>query len=130
GRNYYTRHDYEEIDTAAANVLMDELRALVKTLAGQGLGGLVVRDADDFAYTDPVDGSVSTGQGVRIGFTNGSRIVFRLSGTGTIGATLRVYIEHYEGPHGRHDLETQSALAPLVTLAGELAGFDRRFGRA
>ena len=93
-------------------------------------GEQVVGYADDFAYTDPVDGSVSTGQGIRIGFVSGDRIVFRLSGTGTVGATLRVYIERFEGPHGRHDLETQGALDSLIRLADQFADFERRFGRS
>ena len=86
--------------------------------------------ADDFTYHDPVDGSTSGKQGIRIGFTDGSRIVFRLSGTGTVGATLRVYLERYEPPNGQHDLDTQSALGPLIAVAEAVAGIARRTGRS
>ncbi len=130
GRNYYTRHDYEEVDAAAAGKLMDDLRAKLPDLVGKRLDGREVAYADDFTYTDPVDGSVSTKQGVRIGFAEGSRIVVRLSGTGTVGATLRLYLERYEPPHGQHDLETQSALAPLIAIAENIAGIRERTGRA
>jgi phosphoglucomutase len=129
GRNYYTRHDYEEVDAGAANGLMDDLRAKLATLPGQTLGGRPVAYADDFTYHDPVDGSTSSMQGVRIGFADGSRIVFRLSGTGTVGATLRIYLERYEPPHGQHDLDTQSALAPLISIADSIAGIKARTGR-
>ncbi|MBL8659462.1 MAG: alpha-D-glucose phosphate-specific phosphoglucomutase [Rhodospirillales bacterium] len=129
GRNYYSRHDYEGVDSAAAEGLMDHLRALTGTLEGKSLGGYTVAFADDFAYTDPVDGSVSTKQGVRIGFSDGSRIVFRLSGTGTEGATLRLYVERYEPDPARHDLETQEALADLIAIAGDTAEIRARTGR-
>jgi phosphoglucomutase len=85
--------------------------------------------ADDFTYHDPVDGSTSAKQGIRIGFADGSRVVVRLSGTGTVGATLRVYLERYEPPHGQHDLDTQSALAPLIAIADSVAGIRERTGR-
>ncbi|MGV3491840.1 MAG: alpha-D-glucose phosphate-specific phosphoglucomutase [Devosia sp.] len=130
GRNYYTRHDYEEVDSAAANALMNDLRAKLTSLAGTTLEGRVVSYADDFTYHDPVDGSTSSMQGVRIGFADGSRIVLRLSGTGTVGATLRIYLERYEPPHGQHDLDTQSALAPLIAIADSVAGIKSRTGRA
>lgn len=129
GRNYYTRHDYEEVDAARANGLVDALRARLPGLKGQLLDGLEVSYADDFSYADPVDGSVSSWQGIRIGFADGSRIVLRLSGTGTVGATLRVYIERYVAPDGPHDLETQAALAPLIALAEKLAGIKVGTGR-
>ncbi len=129
GRNYYSRHDYEGVDSAAAEGLMDHLRAMTETLKGKTLGGYAVAFADDFAYTDPVDGSVSTKQGIRIGFDDGSRIVFRLSGTGTEGATLRLYVERYEPDPARHDLETQGALADLIKIAGEIAEIEQRTGR-
>jgi phosphoglucomutase len=130
GRNYYTRHDYEEVDAGVANALVDDLRGRVPGLIGQQFeGGLTVSYADDFAYTDPVDGSVSGKQGIRIGFSNGSRIVLRLSGTGTVGATLRLYLERYEQAHGNHDLDTQSALEPLIQLAERLTGLRQRTGR-
>jgi phosphoglucomutase len=130
GRNYYTRHDYEGIDSAAAEGLVDHLRILLPSLPGQTLGAFKVAFADDFAYTDPVDGSVSKHQGIRIGFECGSRIVLRLSGTGTQGATLRVYIEQYEADSARHDQPVQQALAPLILIARELAQIEARTGRA
>ncbi len=129
GRNYYTRHDYDEVDSAAANQLMDDLRARLPSLAGTLLEGREVAYADDFTYHDPVDGSSSSKQGIRIGFRDGSRIVFRLSGTGTVGATLRVYIERYEPPQGHHDLDTQMALSSLISAAGRIAGIKERTGR-
>jgi phosphoglucomutase len=130
GRNYYTRHDYEEVDAGIANTLMDDLRAKLPGLAGQRFGDLEVAYADDFTYHDPVDGSVSRNQGIRIGFVDGSRLIVRLSGTGTVGATLRLYLERYESPDGRHDLETQAALEPLIALAEKLAGVRERTGRS
>ncbi len=130
GRNYYTRHDYEAVDSAGAEGLMDHLRRLLPDLPGQTLGGLKVAYADDFAYTDPIDGSVSEHQGVRIGFEGGSRIVLRLSGTGTQGATLRVYLEFYEPDPARHDQDTQEAMGPLILIARELAQIEARTGRA
>lgn len=129
GRNYYSRHDYEEVDSAAANGLMADLRAQLADLPGKSFGGLTVETADDFAYHDPIDKSVSEHQGVRILFAGGSRIVFRLSGTGTSGATLRVYIERYEPDAARHDIETQTALADLIAIADEIAGIKSRTGR-
>ncbi len=130
GRNYYARHDYEGIDIAAANGLMDALRARLDTLPGTALHGLTVAAADDFAYRDPVDGSVSSSQGIRILFEGGSRVVFRLSGTGTSGATLRVYIERYEDDPARLALATEVALASLISAAETLAEISGRTGRA
>ncbi|MGN6683427.1 MAG: alpha-D-glucose phosphate-specific phosphoglucomutase [Devosia sp.] len=129
GRNYYTRHDYEEVDAIVANRLMDDLRAQLPQIANATYDGLKVSYADDFTYHDPVDGSVSSNQGIRIGFTDGSRIVLRLSGTGTVGATLRVYLERYEPAHGQHDLDTQSALSFLISLADRIAQIRERTGR-
>ncbi|MBB3772854.1 phosphoglucomutase [Angulomicrobium tetraedrale] len=130
GRNYYTRHDYEEVDAAAAEGLVADLRARLDTLPGSVLGGLTVEKADDFAYHDPVDGSVTTKQGLRVFFTDGSRIVYRLSGTGTAGATLRVYIERFEPDAARHDLDTQAALADLIAIARSLPDIEGRTGRS
>jgi phosphoglucomutase len=130
GRNYYTRHDYEEVDSGVANALVDDLRGRLSGLVGQKFGDLEVAYADDFTYHDPVDGSVSGKQGIRIGFADGSRIVLRLSGTGTVGATLRLYLERYEQPHGQHDLDTQHALQPLIQLSEQLAGIRQRTGRS
>ena len=129
GRNFYSRHDYEGVDAAAANGLMAHLRASLATLPGQTVNGSLIASADDFAYTDPVDGSVSTAQGIRIGLADGSRIVFRLSGTGTEGATLRVYLERFEADAAQHHTETQRALAGLIALADALAGIVERTGR-
>ncbi len=129
GRNYYTRHDYEGIDSAAAEGLVNHLHILLPSLPGQQLGDFKVAFADDFAYTDPIDGSVAAHQGIRIGFENGARIVLRLSGTGTQGATLRLYIEQYEADSTRHDRPVQEALAPLILIARELAQIEARTGR-
>ncbi len=130
GRNYYTRHDYEEVDAAIAGTLMNDLRAQLPALPGKIMGDeMQIAYADDFTYHDPVDGSTSSMQGVRIGFADGSRIVLRLSGTGTVGATLRVYLERYEAADGRHDLDTQLALEPLIGIAEQLAGIKARTGR-
>ncbi len=129
GRNYYSRHDYEEVDSDAANGLMQALRDQLATLPGKSFGALTVETADDFSYNDPVDKSVSNNQGIRILFEGGSRVVFRLSGTGTSGATLRVYIERYEPDADRHHFETQEALADLIVVADEIAGIKQRTGR-
>ena len=129
GRNYYSRHDYEEVETDAANGLMTALRDKLAGLPGQSFGNLKVIAADDFAYNDPVDGSVSKNQGIRVLFEGGSRVVFRLSGTGTSGATLRLYVERYEPDAGRHGIETQEALADLIAVADEIAGIKTRTGR-
>ena len=129
GRNYYTRHDYDEVDSAIANTLVDDVRAQLPGLVGKTIGPGTVAYADDFTYHDPVDGSTSAKQGIRIGFSDGSRIVLRLSGTGTVGATLRLYLEKYEPPHGHHDLDTQRALGDLIDAAEQLAGIRERTGR-
>ena len=131
GRNYYARHDYESIAKDRADALMAALRERLDSLPGTSNSGGAIQSADDFAYTDPTDQSVSRNQGVRILFADGSRVVFRLSGTGTEGATLRVYIERYVGPDGDLRMETAEALAPLIAAAQELAdirgftGMDR-----
>ncbi|WP_429813190.1 alpha-D-glucose phosphate-specific phosphoglucomutase [Ensifer sp. B1-9] len=129
GRNYYSRHDYEEVDTDAANGLIANLRDQLAGLPGKSFGALKVATADDFAYNDPVDHSVSKNQGIRILFEGGSRVVFRLSGTGTSGATLRVYIERFEPDPARHGIETQEALSDLIAVADEIAGIKTRTGR-
>ncbi|NGO52300.1 alpha-D-glucose phosphate-specific phosphoglucomutase [Allomesorhizobium camelthorni] len=129
GRNYYSRHDYEEVEIEAANRLMTELRGRLPALPGAVVRGMKIAAADDFAYHDPIDGSVSKNQGVRVMFEGGSRAVFRLSGTGTSGATLRLYVERYEPDPARHDLDTQEALAELVAAADEIAGIRRHTGR-
>ncbi|WP_298671541.1 alpha-D-glucose phosphate-specific phosphoglucomutase [uncultured Sphingomonas sp.] len=129
GRNYYARHDYEAIESTQADALMVELRAASVRLPGRTFGALTVAAADDFAYHDPVDGSVSERQGVRVLFEGGSRVVFRLSGTGTSGATLRVYLERYEPVGGTLDADTTAMLADLAAAAEAIAGITRHTGR-
>jgi phosphoglucomutase len=129
GRNYYMRYDYEELDATAAHAVMDDLRGQLTSLVGQTLRGHTVAFADDFAYTDPVDGSMSTHQGIRIGFDNESRLVFRLSGTGTTGATLRLYAERFEPDPARQQLEAGVALADLIAAALDVSELVQRTGR-
>jgi len=130
GRNYYSRHDHEGIETEKANAVMDGLRATLSGLPDTRIGGLVVEAADDFAYRDPVDGSLSEHQGIRILFAGGSRAVFRLSGTGTSGATLRLYIERYEPDPALHGLDTQAALKNIIEAAHAISGLKEKIGRA
>ncbi len=129
GRNYYSRHDYEGVSADGAGELMARLRELTGSLAGKRYGDYEVALSDDFSYTDPIDHSVSERQGIRIVFTDGSRIVFRLSGTGTEGATLRVYLERYEPDPARQALDAQEALADLIGIAGEIARIRHHTGR-
>ncbi|MEM9817170.1 MAG: alpha-D-glucose phosphate-specific phosphoglucomutase [Cyanobacteria bacterium P01_D01_bin.6] len=129
GRNYYSRHDYEAVESGPANQMMDTLRSALGSLPGKTFGSYEVAYADDFSYTDPVDGSVASKQGIRIGFTDGSRIIFRLSGTGTQGATIRLYVERYEPDASQHDQDTQAALADLIQLADEMAQLKAITGR-
>jgi phosphoglucomutase len=129
GRNYYSRHDYEEVESEKANALMKDLGAKLASLPGTEVRGLTVEKADDFSYHDPVDGSVSEHQGIRVMFKGGSRVVFRLSGTGTSGATLRVYMERYEPDAAKHAIDTQQALADLIAAADDIAGIHSHTGR-
>jgi phosphoglucomutase len=129
GRNVYSRYDYEGLPTEAANGVMGHLRNSFAALTGAAFGKYLVSKCDDFSYTDPVDGSVSCGQGIRILFTDGSRIVFRLSGTGTEGATLRMYLEAYEADVSRHHLDAQVALAELIQIALRISELKGRTGR-
>jgi len=129
GRNYYTRHDYEAVPSDIAKVLMSDLEAQFPSLLGQSLAGRTVSYADNFSYTDPVDNSVSKGQGLRIGFDDGARLIFRLSGTGTEGATLRVYLESYQSDPTKLFDDPQTALADLIALADSLAGITSRTKR-
>lgn len=129
GRDIYCRHDYEAVDSKIANGIVDHLRAQLGQLPGRSWGDFVVKFADEFCYNDPVDGSVSSNQGIRIGFTNGSRIVFRLSGTGTVGATLRIYLERFERDPANHDQDAQEALADLIEIAEQLCEVKHRTGR-
>jgi phosphoglucomutase len=129
GRNVYSRHDYEGLPTEAAMGVMQHLQASFGVLTGKQFGRHTVKACDDFSYTDPIDGSISRGQGVRIMFTDGSRIVFRLSGTGTEGATLRIYLESYEPDVSKHHLDAQVALAELIEIAMNLSELKLRTGR-
>ncbi|BCO30179.1 alpha-D-glucose phosphate-specific phosphoglucomutase [Thiohalobacter sp. COW1] len=129
GRNYYSRHDYEDVESEGAHTLMQALRQRLPELQGRRLGEHEVAYADDFRYEDPIDQSVSEAQGVRIGFSDGSRMVFRLSGTGTQGATLRVYLERYEADPDQQHQDAQTALAGLIRLADEVAGIRTHTGR-
>ena len=129
GRDIYCRHDYEAVETSVANGIVEHLRSQLPKLPGQSFGEYVVKYADEFSYEDPIDGSMSKNQGIRIGFENGSRIVFRLSGTGTVGATLRIYIERFEPDATRQDQDAQEALSELITLAEQLCEIKKRTGR-
>ena len=129
GRHYYARHDYDGLDLTVANDLIVSLRQNLSTLKGRNLGSLEISDADDFAYSDPVDGSVADHQGIRIAFTSGARIVYRLSGTGTTGATLRVYLEQFERDPAQHDCDVQEKLRGLADLAVHLGQIVEKTGR-
>ena len=129
GRNVYSRHDYENVSSDAANGVMKLLRDSFTGLQGAEFGYLQVRECDDFSYSDPVDGSISAGQGIRIMFTDGSRIVFRLSGTGTEGATLRIYLESFEPDVAKHHMDAQDALAPLIDIALKISQLHERTDR-
>ena len=129
GRNYYSRHDYEGLDSELANTFMSELEAMQDGLVGQQLAGQTVSYADNFSYNDEVDGSTSSRQGLRFGFENGSRVVFRLSGTGTVGATLRIYFERYETDPAKLNIDTQEVLSDLIALVEELIDLKNRSGR-
>jgi phosphoglucomutase len=129
GRNFYTRHDYEEVDAAAAAELMADLGKRLPSLPGTMTAAGEIASTDDFAYRDPVDGSLSEHQGLRILFADGSRIVLRLSGTGTAGATLRAYLERFEPDPARHGQDTQAAVASLIETTQALAEIERRTGR-
>lgn len=129
GRNVYSRHDYEAIPTEAANAVMAHIKSQFLTLPKQVFGRYTVNTCDDFSYTDPIDGSISTAQGVRILFKCGSRIVFRLSGTGTEGATLRIYLEAYEPDIANHHLDAQVALAEMIQIALDISQLKQLSGR-
>jgi phosphoglucomutase len=129
GRNVYSRHDYEGLPSDVANGMMAQVRRRFDTLPGSRFGDYVVKFCDDFSYTDPIDGSLSTGQGLRIGMEDGSRIVFRLSGTGTEGATLRLYLEAFEADPARQRWDAQELLAALIGIADGLCELKQRSGR-
>jgi len=128
GRDYYTRHDYEEVDATKAQRLMDDLRQRLQSLPGEVFAGHAVVSAEDFRYVDPVDGSVAEHQGIKLILAGDARIVFRLSGTGTAGATLRLYIERYEPDAEKHDLDPQDALASLIAAAEEIVDIRSALG--
>jgi phosphoglucomutase len=129
GRNYYSRHDYEAVDSATAEAAFNGLRADLTGLVGQDIAGLTVSAADEFSYTDPVDGSVSTQQGIRVLFAGDARFVLRMSGTGTTGATLRLYLEKLEEDAALLAQDPQAALAKLIAAAEQIIGFRARMGR-
>ena len=131
GRNYFCRYDYEGCDSESANKMMDHLRTTVIPGAKEGtaMGPFTVAQADDFEYTDPIDGSVASKQGVRIVFSDGSRIIFRLSGTGSSGATIRMYIEQYEADKTKMLLDAQEALKPIIETALEVSKLQEFTGR-
>jgi len=129
GRNIYSRHDYEALPSDVAAGVMAQVQGRFAELPGRSFGGYRVGFCDDFSYTDPIDGSLSTGQGLRIGFEDGSRIVFRLSGTGTEGATLRIYLEAFEADPARQKVDAQEALAALIAIADDLSQLKQRTGR-
>ena len=129
GRNFYSRHDYESINSDVANELMSNLRSKIYYLTGKKFGNYQILKADDFSYTDPIDNSISKNQGIRIIFKDASRIIFRLSGTGTEGATLRVYLEKYESDCTKFNIEAQKALSKLMEIADSVAEIKKRTGR-
>jgi phosphoglucomutase len=130
GRDYFTRHDYEAVDSEKAQQMIERLRNNLDKLVGQEFGGYMVQAADDFSYQDPVDNSVSTAQGIRIYLGDGGRIVFRLSGTGTQGATLRVYLDCYQNDPDKLQQDPQQALAGLINVADQIAGIAEYTGRS
>lgn len=129
GRHYYTRHDYEAVEASSAKAVMDSLRSKLESLPGQKILGETISDADSFSYTDPVDGSVTENQGLRVFFESGSRIVFRLSGTGTVGATVRLYVERYEDKDGYHGYDVAAATENLAEIANQLTNLKATLGR-
>jgi phosphoglucomutase len=129
GRNYYVRHDYEEVESDKAKTVMNQLEAQLPKLIGSQLHGRIVSYADNFSYTDPIDNSVSSHQGLRIGFSDGARLVFRLSGTGTQGATIRIYLESYEADINKQHLPSEEALSELVAIALEVSQIEEITGR-
>jgi len=129
GRNVYSRHDYESIPTEAANSVIAHLHAQFTSLPNQTFGRYTVKTCDDFSYHDPIDGSISNNQGIRILFTDGSRIVFRLSGTGTEGATIRIYLEAFDPDTKNHHLDAQVALAEMIQIALQISQLKEKTGR-
>jgi phosphoglucomutase len=132
GRNFFSRYDYEEVDSVGAQQMIDHLNSLLqgKALIGTGWNGFIVAAADDFSYEDPIDKSVSNHQGIRIIFTDTSRIVFRLSGTGSQGATIRMYVEKYVSDVSQYTLDAQVVLKPLIDIALEISKLRQFTGRS
>jgi len=129
GRNVYSRHDYEDLPLDDANSVIEHIRNKFSAMTGQAFGPYTIKTCDDFSYSDPIDGSISTKQGLRILFNDGSRIVFRLSGTDTSGATLRIYLEAFEPDTSKHDLDAQVALAEMIKIALQISELKQRTGR-
>lgn len=130
GRNYYTRHDFEAVDTADADKVFSVLETKLAESEGQRFGNRTIKTADNFTYNDPVDDSVSANQGIRFLFEDGARIIFRKSGTGTSGATIRLYVEHFESDSSRFELDTQEVLKDLLDTAQTLSQLSSITGRA
>jgi len=128
GRNYYSRHDYEAVASDAAQQVLQNVRDQFDSLTGSVLAGRTVKQCDDFSYTDPIDQSVSQNQGVRVLFEDGSRIIFRLSGTGTQGATIRLYLESFEGDTDKQGMDAQDALADLIIAANDISQLTKLTG--
>ena len=129
GRNYFTRHDYEGVEVAGAEKMMSELRQKLPTLAGETVNGMLIETADDYEYTDPIDGSSVSAQGIRIFLEGDQRIVYRLSGTGTEGATLRVYMDSYQNDPALLEQDAQSALSNLIQAAEDIANIKQYTNR-
>ena len=129
GRNYYSRHDFEAVPEDAANALVGGIIERLEGLPGQSFAGMTVEKADEFAYRDPVDGSLSEHQGLRVWFDGGARAVLRLSGTGTEGATIRLYLEHYRAEGAIEGRNTAEVLEPVRQAILDLAGFQEHVGR-
>ncbi|KAL4401478.1 Phosphoglucomutase-2 [Malassezia pachydermatis] len=131
GRNFFSRYDYEEVESAGANAMMDGLRSKFAdaSFVGTSLGSFKVADAGDFSYTDPIDGSVSKNQGLYVRMEDGSRLVFRLSGTGSAGATIRLYVEKYSSDPAEYKADVQQALKPIIDVALELSALQKHTGR-
>ena len=130
GRDYYSRHDYEAVDSDLAAQLFTSLITKLPSLAGQSFNGYTITEADEFSYKDPIDGSISDHQGIRVFFDNDSRIIFRLSGTGTEGATLRIYLEQYEVDVSKHQMDPQIVLSELIDIAETLCQVKQLTGRS
>lgn len=132
GRNFFSRYDYEEVDSKGASDMMSSLseKFTSSSFAGTQLGSFKVKESGDFSYTDPIDGSVSKNQGLYIQFEDGSRIIFRLSGTGSAGATIRLYVEKYSNDEKEFEADAQVGLKPLIDEALKLSQLEKFTGRS